>query len=128
MTINYPVWVYNHLPRVNTGLYPNKMWSQYPTTHDNLRQTHVWGCPVYVLELELQDGKKIPKWQPRARLGMFVGFSDVHSSLVPLVLNLITGKISPHYHAVYDDKFLTVNSLSAEDSLKNQWDLIFKLG
>ena len=28
MAINYAVWVYNHLPRVDTGLCPNKMWSQ----------------------------------------------------------------------------------------------------
>ena len=127
MTINYAGWVYNHLPRVDTGLCPNKMWSQSRTTHDNLRCTRVWGCPVYVLEPELQDGKKIPKWQPRARLGMFVGFSEVHSSLVPLVLNVATGKISPQYHVVFDDKFSTVNSLPSEDSLEAQWASIFKL-
>eukprot|EP00804_Cyclotella_cryptica_P001538 CCRYP_003742-RB/>CCRYP_003742-RB protein AED:0.39 eAED:0.39 QI:0/0/0/1/0/0/2/0/211 len=33
------------------------------------------------------DGKKIPKWESRARQGIFVGFSPRHSSLVPLVLN-----------------------------------------
>jgi hypothetical protein len=25
---------------------------------------HVWGCPVYVLDKTLGDGKKIPKWKP----------------------------------------------------------------
>ncbi|KAL7524937.1 hypothetical protein ACHAXR_002552, partial [Thalassiosira sp. AJA248-18] len=118
MAINYAVWVFNHLPRVDTGLCPDEMWTQSRTTHDNLRRAHVWGCPVYVLEPELQDGKKIPKWQPRARLGMFVGFSQVHSSLVPLVLNVKTGKISPQYHVVFDDKFATVNSLPTEDSIE----------
>ena len=59
---------------------------------------------------------------------MFVGFSQVHSSLVPLVLNVTTGKISPQYHVVFNDKFATVNSLPTEDSLKNQWARIFKLG
>ncbi len=127
MATNYAVWVCNHLPRVDTGLCPNKMWSQSQTAHDNLRRTHVWGCPVYVLEPELQDGKKIPKWQPRARLNMFVGFSDVHSSLVPLVLNMATGNLSPQYHIIFDDKFSTVNLLPAEDSLETQWTSIFKL-
>ena len=103
------------------------MWSQSRTTHDDLRRTHVWGCPVYVLEPALQDGKKIPKWDPRARLGMFMGFSQVHSSLVPLVLNVSTGKISPQYHVVFDDEFSTVNSLPTEDSLDIQWTRIFKL-
>ena len=51
----------------------------------------------YVLEAGLQDGKKIPKWDTRARLGIFVGFSPVHSLLVPLMLNVRTGKIGPQY-------------------------------
>ena len=127
MAINYAVWVFNHLPRADTGLCPDEMWSQCRTTHDDLRRAHVWGCPVYVLEPALQDGKKIPKWQSRARLGMFVGFSQVHSSLVPLVLNVATGKISPQYHVVFDDTFSTVNSLPTEDSIEDQWARIFKL-
>ena len=127
MAINYAVWVFNHLPRTDTGMCPDEMWSQCRTTHDDLRRAHVWGCPVYVLEPALQDGKKIPKWQPRARLGMFMGFSQVHSSLVPLVLNVSTGFISPQYHVVFDDKFSTVNSLSREDSIDDQWANIFKL-
>ena len=127
MAINYAVWVFNHLPRADTGMCPDEMWSQCRTTHDDLRRAHVWGCPVYVLEPALQDGKKIPKWQPRARLGMFVGFSHVHSSLVPMVLNVSTGFISPQYHVVFDDKFSTVNSLPTENSIDDQWARIFKL-
>ena len=87
----------------------------------------MWGCLVYVLEPALQDGKKIPKWEPRAHLGMFLGSSQVHSLLVALVLNVSTGKISPQYHVVFDDKFSTVTSLPTEDSLDNQWARIFKL-
>ena len=127
LALGYAVWVFNHLPRVDTGLCPDEMWSQTRTTHDDLRRAHVWGCPVYVLEPELQDGKKIPKWQPRARLGMFMGFSHAHSSLVALVLNVTTGKISPQYHVVFDDKFATVNSLPTEDSISDEWAKIFKL-
>ena len=127
MAINYAVWEFNHLPRDDTGLCPDEMWSQCRTTHDDLRRAHVWGCPVYVLEPELEDGKKIPKWKPRACLGMFVGFSQVHSLLVPLVLNVNTGAISPQYHVVFDDKFSTVNSLPTEDSTDDEWARIFKL-
>ena len=58
-----------------------------------------------------------------------MGSSHAHSSLVPLVLNVNvnTGKISPQYHVVFDDKFSTVNSLPTEDSLEEQWARIFKL-
>ena len=52
-----------------------------------LRRARVFGCPTYVLDPRLQDGKKIPKWEAQARTGMFLGFSDVHSSTVGLVLN-----------------------------------------
>jgi hypothetical protein len=42
---------------------------------------------------------------------MFVGYSPDHSSMVPMVLNLATGHISPQYHVVFDDSFHTVPSL-----------------
>ena len=58
---------------------------------------------------------------------MFVNFSQVNSSLVPLILNTATFKRSPQYHVVFDDKFATINSLPTEDSLDNQWARIFKL-
>ena len=27
---------------------------------------HVWGCPRYVLDKKISDGKKLPHWKPRA--------------------------------------------------------------
>ena len=51
------------------------------------------GClTAYILEPKLQNDKKIPKWDPHARLGMFVGFCTLHSFLIPLVFNLRTGR------------------------------------
>ena len=37
-----------------------------------------------------------------------MGFIKMHSTQVGLVLNLITGSISPQYHVVFDDMFSTV--------------------
>ena len=128
MAIAYAIWVFNRLPQIDTGLCPNELWSQTKFSHEDFRRAHVFGCPVYVLEPKLQDGKKIPKWSPRARLGMFAGFSTQHSSLVPLVLNVKTGKISPQYHVIFDDSFSTVTSLPLNGSLSRQWDRLFKLG
>ncbi|MGH7955352.1 MAG: hypothetical protein ACREOZ_05270, partial [Gloeomargaritales cyanobacterium] len=73
-----------------------------------LQGTHVWGCPTYVLDPTLQDGKKLPKWKPRSRRGMFVGVSPDHSTNVSEILNLTTLSITPQYHLVYDDFFTTV--------------------
>ena len=90
-------------------------------------QAHVFGCPVCVLDAALQDGKKIPKWAPRARLGLFLGFLDLHSSQIPLVLNVETKKISPQYHVIFDDNFHTVNSLHNDQPIDVQWKEILCL-
>ena len=106
----------------------NGVFAAVRHTDNEICHAHVFGCPVYVLDASLQDGKKIPKWNPRACLGLFLGFSDLHSSLVPLVLNVVTGHISPQFHVIFDDKFETVNSLPIDQPLNKLWAEIFRLG
>ena len=77
------------------------------SNHRDLRSSHVWGCPVFVLEAKLQNYQKLPKWNRRSRKGQFIGFSDEHSTLVATAQNLKTGYISPQYHIVFDDLFET---------------------
>ncbi|KAL7463902.1 hypothetical protein ACHAXS_004255, partial [Conticribra weissflogii] len=88
------------------------------TDHWDLLRTHVWDCLVFVLNPKLQDGKKIPKWNCRLRLGQFLGFSDEHSSLAANVWNLATGYMSPQFHLVFYDEFETVigNGTATDDS------------
>ena len=83
--------------------------------HLDLLRSHVWGCPAYVLEPKLQNGQKLPKWNRRSQLGQFLGYSDVHSSLVANIRHLTTGYVSPQYHVVYDDLFQTVFSTGPTD-------------
>jgi hypothetical protein len=120
--------VFNRMPNLENGLSPNDLWSSCQSPTEEFDRAHVFGCPVYVLEAALQDGHKIPKWAPRACLGIFLGFSTLHSSQVPIVMNVDTGKISPQFHIIFDDKFETVVSMSSEDSLGDQWKAIFCLG
>ena len=42
-------------------------------------------------------------------------FSNMHSTQVGFVLNLLTGSISPQFHGVFDDMFSTVMSSTAAD-------------
>ena len=42
-------------------------------------------------------------------------FLDIHGN-VSLVLNLITGRVSPQYHVVFDDEFTTVNYLDSAET------------
>ena len=106
--IQHAAWLYNRLPNPKTGLTPLEVFTKTKADHRDLLRSHVWGCPVYVLDPKLQDGKKIPKWNRRSRLGQFLGFSDEHSSLVGRVRNLTTNYVSPQYHVVYDDLFQTI--------------------
>ena len=42
-----------------------------------------------------------------------MGFRKMHSSQVGLIINLLTGSISPHYHVVFDGMLCTVVSSRA---------------
>jgi hypothetical protein len=46
----------------------------------------------------------------RARCGFYLGQSPSHSLSVGLVLSLKTGHVSPQWHCVFDNLFLTVIS------------------
>ena len=70
---------------------------------------HVFGSPCFVLDSRLQSGiAGPPKWEPRSRLGIYVGHSPSHTGSVALVLNPRTGHVSPQFHGVFDDFFTTV--------------------
>ena len=106
--VKHAAWLYNRIPNRVTGITPIEMVSQTKTDHRDLLRTHVWGSPTFVLDPKLQDGKKIPKWNSRARVGQFLGFSEEHSSTVALIRHLRTGHVSPQFHIVVDDNFETV--------------------
>eukprot|EP00804_Cyclotella_cryptica_P000828 CCRYP_001075-RA/>CCRYP_001075-RA protein AED:0.12 eAED:0.13 QI:0/0/0/1/0/0.25/4/0/1066 len=125
LAMNYAVWVYNKLPQHGTGLSPEELFSGIKCSQSNLPRAHVFGCPVYVLDPRLQDGKKIPKWESRARQGIFVGLSPHHSTSVPLVLNPCTQHISPQFHVIFDDAFTTVPSLTNESERDQRFEQLF---
>lgn len=110
MAVSYAVYTWNHLPNPVTGLSPSEIFTKSKWSDNNFQNFHVWGCPVYVLDKEIADGKKIPKWRPRSQRMMFVGFSPHHASCVPMVLNPQTGTITPQFHVVFDDWFDTVTT------------------
>ena len=90
----------------------------------SLQQLHVWGAPCYVLEPKLLDGHKIPKFNPRSRRGLHLGWSPKHAASVPLVLNLSTGHVSPQFQVVFDDWFTTVTTedKDEDDSIESpEW-------
>ena len=55
-----------------------------------------------------------------------MGFSKMHSTKVGLVLNPLTGSISPQYHVVFDDMFSNVMISTAPD--QELWIRLVTLG
>lgn len=108
--VQHAVWVYNRIPNRQSGMTPLELLTNIKSDHRDLLRSHVWGCPVFVLDPKLQNDQKLPKWNRRSRLGQFLGFSREHSSMVALVRNLRTGHVSPQYHCVFDDLYQTVFS------------------
>ena len=73
-----------------------------------------FGCPVYVLDQRLQSGQPFDKWAPRATVGIYLGQSPIHNANVALVLNRMTGRVSPQFHVRYDESFHTTKQLKIE--------------
>ena len=67
------------------------------------------------------DPKGVPKWEPRARVGIYLGRSPAHASTVALVLNPKTDLVSPQCHVVFDDDFTTVPHLR-KGTVSPKWD------
>jgi hypothetical protein len=72
-----------------------------------LRDFKIFGCPVYVLDKDLQDGKSINKWKTRSWQGIYIGNSNCHASSVPLIYNPVTTHITPQFHVIFDESFKT---------------------
>ncbi|CAJ1967493.1 unnamed protein product [Cylindrotheca closterium] len=122
--MEHAAYIWNSLPRRDTWLAPLEIFSQsrFPN-YNSLHRLHVFGCPTYVLDPKLQNGKKLPKWNPRSRRGMYLGYSPDHASSVAQILNLRTKHVSPQYHFVCDDHFSTVpNSDAGGAANPNQLD------
>ena len=53
-----------------------------------------------------------------------MGFSTKYSSGVPLILNLKTESISPHYHMVFDNSFITGELIPEDQDPPSFWNKI----
>ena len=106
--VNYAVHPWHHSEGIESGMAPAELFSGIKHNCGLLRHARVWGCPAYVLDPKLQDGKKLPKWSTRSRRGQFLGISDNHSRHIGTIRNLTTGYVSPQFHVVYDELFGTV--------------------
>eukprot|EP00957_Ditylum_brightwellii_P080971 6158952-Ditylum_brightwellii.AAC.1 len=103
--LQYAVDLWNHVPDIWSGLSIIDTFSGIINDQAHLLSVLVRGCPAYVLDLKLQDGKKFPKWSPQKRQGKFLGWSQSHALSVALVHNLCTDSTTPQFHTMMDDWF-----------------------
>ena len=123
--VDYAVYLWNRLPKKDSGLAPIEVFSEVTMDTSVLQRMRVFGCPCYVLDTKIQDGKKLPKWKPKSRRGQFLGMSTRHSSTIGLIRNLHTGAVSPQFHVVYDELFTTIPLLprdGVEEPEPKNWE------
>ena len=62
-TVDHVIYIWNNLPNSTTQISPFEHFTgTLASNHHHPQRLHVFGCPVYVLDPKLQDGKKLPKW------------------------------------------------------------------
>ena len=66
LAFKHAVFLVNHKPDPRTGLSPHDVFTKTRWEQKKLMDVHVWGCPVYVLDKMISDGKKLPRWTPRS--------------------------------------------------------------
>lgn len=78
-----------------------------------------FGCPTFVLHSKLQSGNIHNKWEPRARVGIYLGRSPNHGRNIALILDRVTGLVSPQFHVKFDKGFQTVK----QDRFDTLWQM-----
>jgi hypothetical protein len=77
--------LHNSLPVLEDGTSRLELFSSIRVS-SNLKHVHTFGCPVFTLQNKLASGKSLPRWSPRARLGLNLGPSPMHARNVYIVL------------------------------------------
>ena len=76
LAVRHAVYIHNQIMSVKAGLSPMELWSKTRFPMQKQLSLHVWGCPVYVLEKNLADGKSIGQWKAKSQQMVYMGYSD----------------------------------------------------
>ena len=125
MAVRHAVHLFNCMPSIENGICPADLFTKTHWEQCKFHDFHVWGCPVFVLNKHIADGKKLPRWKPRSKCAIYMGASLVHASLVPLVLNPDSGAITSAFHVVFNDWFATVPLPDDHAFPDDKWQRLF---
>jgi hypothetical protein len=87
-----------------------------------LRHFYPFGCPSFIITNH--NGLHYSKWDPRARIGIYIGSSPKHSRLVHLILNPSTGLTSPQYHVRFDNLLQTTTNMHVRFDWKERFHFV----
>jgi hypothetical protein len=121
--LRYAADVHNLLPTTSSLSCPQQRFSGVEVDA-NLKSFHAFGCPVYALNSTLAGGKTIGPWEPRARLGVNLGFSPRHAHTIYNILNIHTATVSPQFHIKHDDFFESVSAGAGNTPAKSLWQSV----
>ena len=84
---------HNSLQTNQKGQTPKSIMYNISTTDIPVKSYHTLFCPVYVLDSRLHNAGSPgpPKWEPRSRIGVYLGHSPFHAESMALVFNPTTG-------------------------------------
>ncbi len=99
--------LHNCLPVLDDGTSKLELFNSI-FAGSNMRNVHIFGCPVFALQIALALGNQLLSLSPCTRPGLNLGPNPIHAKDVYLVLNLITGWVSHRYNCYFDDFFETV--------------------
>jgi hypothetical protein len=99
-------YLHNNLPVLEDGTSRLELFSSI-RVGSNLKHGHTFGCPVFALQKVLASGNQLPRWSPRAYMWLNLRPSPMHARNVYLILNLVTGCVSPQYNCCFVDFFET---------------------
>jgi hypothetical protein len=75
-SVTYANHVYDRTPK--DGTCPTDIFTGSLVTRHCFMDLHIWGCTVYVPDPKKQQGKKLPRWAPRSKRGLFLRLIQKH--------------------------------------------------
>lgn len=116
----YMVHVDYTVPTLQNGISLLKLFSGIQVV-SCMQDQCTFTCPVFALQNSLAVGNSIPGWSLQAQLALNLDPSPVHVQNLYLVLNLVTGLVSPQYHCHYNDFFETTHHSRPDITVSATW-------
>ena len=125
-SINATPWLYNPNKASPNSIFANS------DVQENLKHWYRFGCPVYVINDQIQQGKRPKgcKWMERSQIGIYLERYTKQSRNIALVLNIKNGRVSPQFHFKMDPMFHTVKNTTRQERVQPKWQEAagFKIG